>query len=876
MSERATGVPSLEHAFALHRQGRLADAERAYRALAGDPRTRPPALGLLGALLLQTARSAEAVDVLRQAADAEPSNAAVHANLALALLAQHDHAGALASAERALALVPAYPEALNSRGNALQALGRVEDAVASYDAALELRGDYAEALWNRGRALEALSRPGDAAASLERALALAPSHRDGWFRLGRLRQRLGDHGAAVACYDRVLAIAPDAASAHVNRGNALLAQGDVAAALASYERALEHDPGFADALANRGNALRLLGRLDEALAACTAAIGLAPDHAEARVNRSATLIVLGRPEDALADLDRALAVEPGLAAAHANRGSVLAELGRDEDALASFAQALAVDPAAAPALACRGSLLLRLRRYDEALADIERALALDPGHADALDNRAFLHHGAGRFAEAADDYARLLALSPEHAYAAGNLVACRLRIGDWNGIEAGVAALDRAVRAGACAATPFHYLAVSTSPADQLACARTFALAQGLAAPPPSRPAPYGGRDRLRLAYLSGDFHDHATAYLIAGLIERHDRQQFEVTGISYGPDDGGAMRARLRRGFDRFVDVRAMDDGEVAAWMRAQEIDIAVDLKGWTYGGRPAILAQRPAPVQVSYLGYPGTLGIPAIDYVIADAVVIPHGDERWYSEQVVRLPDSYQVNDAGRAIDEHAPPRGELGLPGHGFVFCCFNNTYKILPDVFGIWMRLLDAVPGSVLWLLADNDAAVRNLRREAAARGIAPERLVFAPRVAQGAHLARHRRADLFLDTLPYNAHTTASDALWAGLPVLTCAGGTFAGRVGASVLHAAGQGALVTHTLDDYEALALKLATTPALLASLRARLVRERDTCALFDTTRFARNLECAYRVMHARALGGLAPEGFDLPPAAGTGGAAR
>jgi len=336
---------------------------------------------------------------------------------------------------------------------------------------------------------------------------------------------------------------------------------------------------------------------------------------------------------------------------------------------------------------------------------------------------------------------------------------------------------------------------------------------------------------------------------------------------VSFGPETGDAMRARLRHAFDRFDDVRAASDAEVAQTLRERGIDIAVDLKGYTADCRTGILAQRAAPVQASFLGYPGTMGAGFVDYLVADAHVVPAGREACYAEKIVRLPGSYQVNDATRPIAERVPTRAEAGLPDEGFVFCSFNNGWKITPAFFAIWMRLLEAVPGSALWLLADNDDAVANLRREAQRHGVAPARLAFAPRIAAAEHLARHRLADLFLDTLPCNAHTTASDALWAGLPVLTCGGDAFAARVAGSLLHAAGLPELVTTSVADYESLALALAREPARLQALRDRLAANRRSCALFDTARFCRHLEAAYVGMHERHCRGEAPAGFSVAP---------
>jgi predicted O-linked N-acetylglucosamine transferase (SPINDLY family) len=372
--------------------------------------------------------------------------------------------------------------------------------------------------------------------------------------------------------------------------------------------------------------------------------------------------------------------------------------------------------------------------------------------------------------------------------------------------------------------------------------------------------------DRIRIGYFSADYSGHATMHLMAGLLELHDRERFEVTGFSFGPVVQDAVRARVESAFERFVEVGNRSDREVAALSRELSIDIAVDLKGYTSEARPGIFAHRAAPVQVGYLGYPGTLGAGYVDYLIADRMVVPEGSEGYYQEKLVYLPDSYQVNDAKRRIAETRYERQELGLPREGFVYCCFNNNYKIMPAMFGVWMRILGRVPGSVLWLLEDNAQAAKNLRTAAEQQGVSSERLVFAPRVAAGEHLARHRCADLFLDTLPCNAHTTASDALWAGLPVLTCLGQGFAARVAGSLVRAVGLPELIAASLEDYEELAVQLAQDPRRLEGLRARLEANRGSAPLFDTARYARHLESAYTLIHARHRAGLPPASIEVP----------
>jgi predicted O-linked N-acetylglucosamine transferase (SPINDLY family) len=453
-------------------------------------------------------------------------------------------------------------------------------------------------------------------------------------------------------------------------------------------------------------------------------------------------------------------------------------------------------------------------------------------------------HKANRFAEALTSCEHALALEPDHAKALGMAADLALKTCDWTRLSRFTGDLRQLPNLFLC----LHYFA---DPELALHRAQNCIAAQNSIAalvPPAFRPLA-AARRPIQVAYLSADFREHAVASLIAGLIEQHDRSRFEITGISFGPDDGSAMRKRLAAAFDRFYDVRQTSDWETARLIAGRQTGIAVDLQGYTEHARPDILAYRPAPVQISYLGYPGTTGASYIDYVIADPVVLPFDQQPWYTEKIIHLPDCYQANSA-RVAAPQTPQRCEVGLPGEGFVFCCFNNAWKIGPPVFDVWMRLLRLLDGSVLWLLENNSLAAANLRREASARGIDPARLVFAPLLGQPWHLARHRLAGLFLDTLPYNAHTTASDALWMGLPLVTCQGRAFAGRVAASLLHAIGLPELVATSLADYEALALRLASDPALLAAIRRKLAENRTSCALFDIDRFRCHIEAAYQQM--------------------------
>jgi predicted O-linked N-acetylglucosamine transferase (SPINDLY family) len=425
------------------------------------------------------------------------------------------------------------------------------------------------------------------------------------------------------------------------------------------------------------------------------------------------------------------------------------------------------------------------------------------------------------------------------------------------------ARLHRGLAEGRKVCPPFALLAVDSTPAEQLAAARTWSADRYPLARGACRHGTPHDRGRLRVAYMSGEYRAHATSFLIAGLFETHDRARFEVIGVSSGASDDSDMRRRIEGAFDGFLDVSTLSDDEAARILREKEIDILVDLNGYFGTVRAGIPARRPAPVQVNYLGFPGTSGTPYMDYILADRWVIPDNQQRFYSEKVVYLPDCYQANDARRAIAPQAPGRADAGLAESAFVFCCFNNTHKITPGWFGVWMEILRGVEGSVLWLLEANETVAQNLRREAGQRGVAAERIVFAPRKPLSEHLARHRLADLFLDTLPHNAHTTASDALWAGLPVLTCAGAAFAGRVAASLLDAVGLGDMIARSRDDYIAAAVRLAKAPEALRDIRERLAAQRLTHPLFDTARFTRHIESAYDTMWQRYKKGRQPAGF-------------
>ena len=678
-------------------------------------------------------------------------------------------------------------------------------------------------------------------------------------------RRAGRFAEAAQLYSDIIRRDPSQFEAFHWLGVLHFQSGRAEEALQCFSRAIAAKPDYLDALGNRGSVLLRMGRAADALADFDRLVALRPDLPPAWKGKAGALVALNRAQDALVAIDRALALEPKNPETLYRRADLLMMLNRHADAVAAYDAVLAIQPNFAQAWNMRGIALIEIKRQADALACFDKAVALDPANVDAWNNRANVNFELKRFEEAARDYEQVLKRAPDLPYVEGFLIQCRLRICDWSRLENDRKKLTQALAQGRRIIDPQGNLAISRSPEDQLQCARIL-MADEPAGAPLWRGERYAHRP-IRVAYLTADFRPHPVAFLIAGVFEHHDKSRFETIGVSFGAWGESDIRTRIKSAFQRFHDVRNANDHQVAALLRQAEVDIAVDLMGFTEGCRPAILKQRPAPVQVNFLGFPGTMGGEHMDYILADPVLIPADEQRFYAEKVVYLPDTYQANDSKRQVGERTPSRAEAGLPENAFVFCCFNNNYKITPEMFAIWMRLLASVEGSVLWLLEDSPVAGKNLRAHAQRHDVNPARLIFAPRTTPAEHLARQRLADLFLDTSPYTAHTTCSDALWVGLPVVTFTGPTFAARVASSLLRAAGVPELVTASPEAYEHLALHLARDRQALSGFRAKLARNRDSCALFDTARFTRHLEAAFMHMVERARSGQRPESFAAGP---------
>jgi protein O-GlcNAc transferase len=832
-----------------------------------------------------------------QAISLNPNYADAIANRGKSLVGLRRYDEAFATYDKALTLKPDLAEAWLGRGQAFAELDHYEEAFAAYEKALLLRPDLAEAWLGCGKALGGLTRYNDALIAYERALSLRPDLAEAWFGRANVLFDLRRYDEALAAYDKTLSFEPDRAEARLGRGNALaglkrhnealaesdrtlslrpdlteawLSRGNIlvelrrsAEAVTAYDKALSLKPALTEAWLGRGNAFAALKRDVDAFAAYDGALSLKPDLAEAWLGRGNVLSDLKRNDEAVAEYDKALSLNPDIAETWLGRGNVLFDLKRREEAVAAFDKVLSLNPDMAEAWLGLGNVFFEANRHDDALAAFDRTLSLKPDLAEAWSGRGNVFVGLKRYDEASTAYDKALVLQPDLAALEGECLHCRMHLCDWSNFETERDHLVRSVRNGKENTNPFAFLGVGSSAEDQFECAQLWTRKRY----PPSASAVWRGEvyrhDRIRVGYVSSDFRQHPVADLIAGVFECHDRSQFDVLGISIGADDHSEIRRRVVRSFDKFIDATTLSVDEAAKRVKAEEIDILIDLNGATREARTEIFARRPAPVQVNYLGYPGTMGARYFDYIVADPVLVPESQQGSYMEKVVYLPHSYLPHDdTSRPVSDRSFERSEFGLPADGFVFCCFNNAYKLNPHLFRSRMKLLKAVEGSVLWLSEQNATAVKNLRNEAAAAGVDPDRLVFAKRLPSSAdHLARHRLADLFLDTLPYNAHTTASDALWAGLPVLTQIGETFAGRVAASLLNAVGLPELIAATAEQFESMAVELATTPERLSAIKHKLAQNRATKPLFNTKLYTKHLEGAYAAMYSRCQNGLLPD---------------
>lgn len=814
-------------AVALHQQGKLEEAKDIYESILKTQPNHADALHLLGVIANQTGQPERAVHLISKAIAIQPNNAGFYIN----------------------------------GGNALQALGRLDEAVAYFDKAIRLQPTIPDVHFNRANALHALNKYELALAGFDQAITLKPDYAEAYNNRGRVLQALGRLDEALSSYESAIQVRPKLAEAHHNRGLVLIKLGRQVEAISSFQLAMQARSSYLEPYVELSTSLHSLGKCEEALSVLERLLQFKNDDANLWNRRGNYLTELQRYEEALDSYDRALQLNDLFYEAYFNAGTVLIYQGKYAQSVQMFDQSLAINSTDAGTYYNRGVALQYLYSFEAARHSLDQAIKYDPTQPSYYHVRGNVFIALKRFDEAIKDYEETLRIDPHYEFIVGAIINAKMKLCDWSNFDKQVSTLISQIDCGLKSSPGFPLLSIVDEPVVHFKGTMTWVDSKLPLSPTLGAVIKRAPKHTLKIGYYSADFREHPVAMLLSGVLEAHDKRKIEIFAFSSGSEVSGVLRQRIKSVADHFIDIHSMSDEQVARLSREYEIDIAIDLGGHTFDSRIGIFSFRAAPIQVSYLGYPSTTGAEYIDYFIADPVLVTKQDYDSYTEKIITLP-SYQPNDRGREISDRQFTRAELGLPEKGFVFCCFNEVYKITPSVFDSWMRILNSVPDSVLWLRASNESAMHNLRREAQVRGIEADRLVFAVRVATVAeHLARQRMADLFLDTLPYNAHTTASDALWAGLPILTCKGKSFTARVASSVLTAINLPELITESSEAYEALAIELATHPEKLQRIKSKLEQNRLTTLLFDTKKYTLVLEKAYQAMYDRYQADLPPD---------------
>ena len=766
---------------------------------------------------------------------------------------------------RSLEFAPKRPSTLNNLAAAQIKLKKFDEAEINLKEVLEIDEKSIDLWLNLGALYLERKQLAQAITYLERCIGLDPNHTLAWKLIAQAHDQNREFNKAMDCFKKILESNPSDWDAIIGMGAILNDLKRYSSSIQYHQLAIEIDPNSTSGYVNMGIAFTGLKKFDLALHNYSIALDLDSGDWDIWLNKGNTLHTLKRHGEAIAHYDHAIQLKPDFIEAWTSKGITLNELKCYDEAIAHYDKAISLKADCVEAWASKGATFYELKRYSEALTHYDHAIQLKPDYAEAWSNKGLALNMLQRYDEAIAHYDKAISLKPDIDWIPGDLLHTKMRICDWSGLDDSLKKVSAKVITNEKVSPPFALLALTDDAVLHQQSAKIYAQDQYPPNPALGPILKHPRGHKIRIGYFSADFKNHAVASLTVELFELHNKNRFEVFAFSFGVDDKSPVRLRLSQAFDQFIDISGMSDLGIAKLSRDMQIDIAIDLGGYTADSRTGIFSHRAAPIQVSYIGYLGTMGADYIDYIIADKILIPTGSQSYYSEKVVYLPNSYQVNDRKRLISDKQFTRKELGLPENSFVFCCFNNNYKILPATFDGWMRILKGVEGSVLWLLQDNFLAIENLKKEAEIQGVNPQRLVFADRLALSFHLARHRQANLFLDSFPYNAHTTASDALWAGLPILTLIGQSFASRVAASLLNAIGLPELITNTQEEYEALAIELAMNPEKLAAIKLRLVNNRQTTPLFDSPLFAKNLEAAYIKMFELYQADFLPEHIHL-----------
>jgi protein O-GlcNAc transferase len=785
----------------------------------------------LGGLLQEQGKLQNSIESFEKALFLKPDYAEAYNNIGSVFKELNQSDNAIRSFEKAIEIKPDYFEAHYNLGQTFQDLNNIEAAIKSYEEVLIIKPDFAELHNNLGIIYHGIDKIDSARQHLEDAVRIMPEFVEAFNNLGHIYKELKLLDRAIDCYKNAVAINPEFADGYFNIGLVLQDQKQFDLAINNFEMAISINPNYSDAHFNIANILQDLGQLDGAVQSYQKTIKIKQDNTEAHYELGLTFMQLGKVDASIKSYEKALSINPNYGDVHNSLGNIFNQIGQLEKALLSYENALSISPEHAEVYFNLGNLMLDLNQLDNAIVNYEYALKLKPG----IDCNF------------------------------GNLVHTKMHLCNWDYFSDNLEELLEKINHNEKTISPFSLSALIDDAKIQLKNAKIFAKQKHPKNSALSKNYNYSTHKKIRIGYFSADFREHPVSYLSAELYELHNRSQFEIYAFSFGPDTQDVMNLRIKAGVDNFYDVRDMSYKDIALLSRSLEIDIAIDLGGFSANNRLEIFAITAAPIQINYLAYPGTMGADFYDYIVADETLIPEAQKSNYAENIIYLPSCYMPQDNSRQISDKPLKRQDFNLPEDGFVFCCFNNSYKITPKEFDIWMRLLSKVDGSILWLIKANKSSVDNLKSEAEKRGVKADRLIFADKLTIEEHLARQRLADLFLDTFNFNAHTTASDALWVGLPIVTKIGKGFAARVAASLLTSIEVPELITTSEKEYEALALDLATNPEKLLLIKNKLADKRSTAPLFDTETYTKNLEKAYIRAHERYSSGLPSKEFKV-----------